>query len=357
MHCERVGIRRFIIEAPAKTRQSIALALGSLGHRAELGWVDSFTALDDQACPKLDPEMRCVRFFGNLVFAQSHLRRALTRHSLSSNDTVQTFSADAEHGGVIMVGPLRNLLTTTPAIENAFKPTGILPFALNGRPADREEAELRLARSIRDESLSTDSFMARTLDRRISWQISLRLARARIAPNAVTLTNTVLGLGCAALLATTSYWLRLIGALLFVLSITLDGVDGELARLRMVETKFGGKLDVFTDNFVHIAIFAGVMTGCYRASHSSTYLFLALMLLIGFGLCALSVNRALAVSGETTSKWISRVERATGRDFAYILVILAIVNRLTWFAWGVAFGTYGFAITLWLLTSRQLRRV
>jgi phosphatidylglycerophosphate synthase len=257
---------------------------------------------------------------------------------------------------MIVVGPLGALLTVTPAVETASKPTGILPYALNGRPDDREEAELRLARSVRDESLTTDSFLARALDRRFSWQISLRLARARIAPNAVTISNTILGLGCAALLSTTSYWLRLIGAALFLLSITLDGVDGELARLRMVETNFGRKLDVFTDNLVHIAIFAGVMVGCYRVSHSNAYIYLALMLAVGFGLCAISVNRALAVSGETTNKWISRVERATGRDFAYILVALAIVNRLSWFAWGVAFGSYAFALTLWLLTSRRLRK-
>jgi phosphatidylglycerophosphate synthase len=354
--CERAGVRHFVIEAPENSREAVVSALGSFSHRPEIGLVDSFTSIADGNRLNLDPASRCVRLFGNLVFAESHLRRALARDTAGTSNTINIFSADAEHGGMIMVGPLQSLLTTAPCIETALKPTGILPFALNGRPADREEAELRLARSIRDESLSTDSFMARAFDRRLSWQISLWLARARIAPNAITISNTILGFGCAAMLASTSYWMRLIGAIFFLVSITLDGVDGELARLRMVESKFGGKLDVFTDNLVHIAIFAGVMIGCYRVSHSHAYIYLSLLLLVGFGLCAVSVNRALAISGEATNRWISRVERATGRDFAYIVVVLAIINRLSWFAWGTAFGTYVFAITLWILTSRQLRR-
>ena len=66
--------------------------------------------------------------------------------------------------------------------------------------------------------------------------------------------------------ASPSYWIRLLGALLFLFSITVDGVDGELARLTMSETKFGGNLDLITDNIVHVAIFAGIFWGCYRMS-------------------------------------------------------------------------------------------
>ena len=172
-------------------------------------------------------------------------------------------------------------------------------------------------------------------------------------PNQVTLANTALGFFCAAMLATTSYWMRLIGAALFLVSVTLDGVDGELARLRMVESEAGKKLDVTTDNIVHIAIFIGLMTGCYRSSHSSTYFYLLAILLAGFGLCAIAVNRAMSLTGAQAHKWIGAVERVTGRDFAYLVLVLALLNWLPVFAWSAAFGSWVFAFSLWWLTNRR----
>ncbi len=231
---------------------------------------------------------------------------------------------------------------------------GYLPFALNGRPEDRQEAELRLAKSVRVESLETDAALARLLDRRLSWRLSYRLARTRVMPNHVTLANTALGcFGCAAMLASTGYWMRLLGAVLFLVSVTLDGVDGELARLRMVESEAGAKLDVLTDNIVHVAIFIGLTVGCYRSSHSPSYFYLLAILLGGFGLCAISVNRALNLTGEHAHEWIGMVERVTGRDFAYVLVVLALFGWLPAFVWAAAFGSWGFAISLWWLTNRR----
>jgi hypothetical protein len=95
------------------------------------------------------------------------------------------------------------------------------------------------------------------------------------------------------------------------------------------------------------------MVGCYRTNQSPAYLYLLAILAGGFIACGFASHRALKRDGSNAEKWIERVERVTGRDFAYLVVLLAIINRLEWFAWGAAFGSYLFAGALWWLTSRS----
>src|ERR1700730_9281736 len=180
--CERAGIRRFVVAAAPEAREAAHAALGSFRDRPEVGLVDSLT----QGADTIDPAAICVRFDGNLVLAPSVLRRALDQYAASPGAPVNLISTDEERGGTITVGPLRSLLGIhRDSVVVRPSTTAALPFALNGRPEDREEAELRLARAVRNESLSTDALMARVFDRRLSWRISLPLARMRVAPNAV----------------------------------------------------------------------------------------------------------------------------------------------------------------------------
>ncbi len=362
--CRRAGIRQVFIEAGSEERKRAVGALGTFSQDPAVQMVQSLQDIPETQ--NLGPATTCIRLSGNLVFAQSQLARAMEEYQARPSIPLSIASADREHGGMIAIGPIAALIEgpASPFAPAASAASGLaanpgifsnhatLPFALNGRPEDREEAEVRLARAVRYESVRTDALMARLIDRRLSWRLSMRLARTRITPNQVTMINTALGFGCASLLASTFYWFRLCGAVLFLLSVTLDGVDGELARLRMLESRFGQRLDVITDNVVHVAIFIGMAIGCYRLSHSSSYFYILAFLLAGFGACAVSVNRALRIAGDQAHRWIGQVERATGRDFAYILVILAIFDRLYYFIWGAAFGTHVFAASLWWLTNR-----
>ncbi len=352
--CARAGVRRFIVEANPSADENVRAALGSFSASPEVTVVDSIGAAGKWR-DELDPAAPCVAFRGNLVMAQSQLRRALKDYAENPTRELRVMSADPDRGGTIEVGSLQAILNGNGNAAGAIvqAASGYLPFALNGRPEDGQEAELRLAKSVRVESLETDAVLARLVDRRLSWRLSYRLARTRVMPNHVTLANTALGFGCAAMLASTNYWIRLVGAVLFLVSVTLDVVDGELARLRMVESEAGAKLDVLTDNIVHIAIFIGLMVGCYRGSHSAAYLYLLAILLGGFAVCAVAVNRALKLTGDQAHRWIGAVERATGRDFAYLVVVLALLNWLPLFAWGAAFGSWVFAISLWWMTNRR----
>jgi hypothetical protein len=99
-------------------------------------------------------------------------------------------------------------------------------------------------------------------------------------------------------------------------------------------------------------MFIGLLVGCYRVEHSAAYLYLIPLMLGGFAMCAYATWRAFSVRGDQAAVWLDTVDRWSGRDFAYMLVILALINRLEYFAWGAAFGSYVFAFVLIWITSR-----
>lgn len=355
INCERAGIKRFYVQTGLSDQERVTKSLGRFAAARNVSIITSYDELL-RGPFGLDPSEPCVSLSGNLVLSTSHLNRILAAAGDRSGPVVNTVSADYERGGSISTGPLAELIRADRSRAAVMHTAVYLPFSLNGRPEDRNEAELRLARSLKEETASKDAPLARYVDRNLSWRISMRLAQTSITPNQVTIANTTLGLACAWMFAAPGYWTRLLGALLFLFSITIDGVDGELARLTMTESTFGGMLDMITDNIVHVALFVGIFVGCYRASGSSTYIYTLLPLVLGgFALCAVATYLAFQFEGEKAEEWLGQVDRISGRDFAYLLVILAAIDRLNYFAWGTAFGTYVFALGLMWATYRRSR--
>jgi len=225
------------------------------------------------------------------------------------------------------------------------------PSGLADGTQGTKAAEAFLLDALGRSTTATDSLLSRHIHRPISRFITKRLVKTAVTPNMVTLFNIVVGLAGAFFLAKGVYALQVLGSLLFLSSTILDGVDGELARLTLKETVFGHYLDIVGDNIVHVAVFFGIAFGLYRRTSDPVCLHALWFLLCGFGLCVLAVQRVMGhgpeKNGSAEARWLSAL--LVNRDFAYLVVLLALFHRLSWFLFGAAVGVYVAAIVLFAM--------
>jgi len=119
-------------------------------------------------------------------------------------------------------------------------------------PEDRARASARLRRSL---TKRTDGPISRYLNRPLSTRLSMALAHLPLHPDVLSVIAFLVGLAGAWVLGTGS---GILGGLLVHASSLLDGVDGEIARLRVRARPGGALLDGFLDRLADAAILAGV---------------------------------------------------------------------------------------------------
>ncbi|MBI5914104.1 MAG: CDP-alcohol phosphatidyltransferase family protein [Bacteroidetes bacterium] len=211
-------------------------------------------------------------------------------------------------------------------------------------PDDRKSIEKALIRSL---IKPTDGWVSRHLNRPISTSISRVLAHSAITPNQFTIVTGLVGVSTAWFLAAGGYWNYLIGGALFHLTSVLDGVDGELARLKFKSSPFGQWLDTVVDNLSYLAALGGIIAGIYLHG-APDYIMVAGILAVVFALLALgslyfyllrfkSGGTLLNVKysfqdGNSTFDKIFQIAGAFGkRDlFALIFFILGIFGKMQW---------------------------
>ncbi len=125
----------------------------------------------------------------------------------------------------------------------------------------------------------TDGIFAR-MNRRISIPISRQLIKWPITPNMVSLFTLGVGFTAGVFFARGGYWNVLFGAMLSVWASILDGCDGEVARLKLLESDFGCWLETICDYLYYLFIFSGMAIGMVR-SFGPTYLVWSGLLLFG----------------------------------------------------------------------------
>ncbi len=211
-------------------------------------------------------------------------------------------------------------------------------FPLAGH-ADVPRAETWLLRSLIKPS---EGFMSRHVERRLSLALTRRLVATGITPNGMTLLSVAIGLLGAPCFLSSDPLVQLGGALLFLTHSILDGCDGELARLKFLESRSGALLDFWGDNAVHVAVFLFMAIGWSRSLGASWPLFVGAVAIASALAAAVTLaGRGLGEAARDADP--SRITRLTDalahRDFIYLIVLLSAAGKAWWFLVLVAAGT------------------
>ena len=341
---------------------AVSVAGLPLSRRVELaaeraGFGDVVAAGDERAA--LDAPRRIVALDGHVV-PQSAWLRALSTMPLQpetlyvddgavavidTEEPARVLAAATRCGGA---GELARVLgDDLSVVQRPLEPAG--RFALAGA-GDVPAAEAWLLRGLIKPS---EGFMSRHVERRISLAVTRRLFDTSITPNVMTLISVGIGLaGALCFLMAPRVW-QTIGALLFLTHSILDGCDGELARLKFLESRAGAVLDFWGDNLVHVAVFGCMAVGWSLAGGGVLPLVLGGVTIVSaLATATLAARRFIGGEATAASSPAGRVAEALShRDFIYLIVALAVFGKAHWFLVIAAVGTPSFLL-LFLLASR-----
>ena len=330
--------------APDITPETMVAGL-PLGRRLVLAGARAGLA----ASPPSEPGRRRVILVPSNVIPQPRWLRALAAMPLEPEtlwvDPAQVAVVDTEDPKPVLdaAGRAASAAECVAALKGRFATIeGAADY--KGRFSIRTAAELRAAESWLLRGLIKDSegFMSRHVERLISLWLTRRLVRTGVTPNAMTIVSLAIGVAAAPFFLSPAPGWQLAGALLFLLHSILDGCDGEIARLKFLESAGGAALDFWGDNGVHVAVFGCMGIGWSLSAHA------AWPLTVGAVAVASTLAAAFVVAPRIVRPPAAAGPRSAGaraadalanRDFIYLIVVLAAFGKAAWFIVFVAIGT------------------
>jgi phosphatidylglycerophosphate synthase len=238
------------------------------------------------------------------------------------------------------------------------------------KEADLPAAERRLFEGL---VKPTESFLSRKFERKVSLAITRQLLYTRVTPNQISIASILLGALSTLLFLGESRTLHILGGVLILFSSIVDGCDGELARLRFQESRWGSWLDFLGDNVVHVSIFLCIGIGLFLREEGAVYLILGcLAALANLGAASAVFLRVFLKSGDgvvtfATPVRVEEMDRAEGwlrrrieftdklsnRDFFYLVLLCAAIGQLGIFMWVASIGVIFYFFNLIYLYYRM----
>lgn len=160
-------------------------------------------------------------------------------------------------------------------------------------PADLEVAKKKLLSRLVS---PRDGVVARYFNRPLSLRLTSVLVPLPLKPNFYSVVN---GLMCLAASVLFALGFGLMGGVLAQTASIIDGVDGEVARLKFQETSFGAYFDSIIDRYSDAFLIGGMAAGLISAQGGQlTVLFPAFLALAASPLSMLSKEKLKNLTGK-----------------------------------------------------------
>ncbi len=183
--------------------------------------------------------------------------------------------ASAEHGDTTLSGGIQLLAqegkVRTHDVGDAFW------IDVDDARAVRNAEKLLLDRLPK----TTDGPVSRHLNRPLSKRLSRHLVRSSITPNQISLFCFGVSALAAGLFAMGGHLLLALGAVLAQFASVVDGCDGEVARLKLRESSFGGWFDAVLDRYADAILLFGLTWHAFVARDASIVLIVGFLAIIG----------------------------------------------------------------------------
>jgi phosphatidylglycerophosphate synthase len=183
------------------------------------------------------------------------------------------------------------------------------------------------------------------------------LAGSGITPNQISWTGFLVGAAGCLLIARGGYWSGVAGALILYASWVLDCMDGTLARLTFSESPYGEKLDTMLGHIANLLVFSALIWAVYGKESPLKAGLFAFFILGGIILAreVSKLGKKIRAIGERPAGGFiqSFLDKLNHRDYAVVVLLLALVNGFKIFLWMSLVGVQLFWITqLWLLIRK-----
>ena len=126
-----------------------------------------------------------------------------------------------------------------------------------------------------------DGSISKYINRPISKWITSKITDYPLTPNKISIVVFFISVFSGLIISIEGYFFLLLGALLAQLSSILDGCDGEIARLKLLESKFGEFFDRVLDRYSDLFILTGLTFHTYFIHKTLTVFFIGFIVVGG----------------------------------------------------------------------------